>query len=321
MQARKAFVLVGPTASGKSAVGQYLAEQMHAAILSADSMLIYCGMDIGTAKPSAAERGNVPYLGVDLIRPDQDFDVWQYLQLVYGQISTLPDNMPVLIVGGSGLYVKALVEGLDCAIAAPVDRERWNTVLAEQGVEGLQAVLRAQNPAILEQLSDPMNPRRLIRAIEQVMQQDGSQGAPLPRTWSQHACAFVFAGLLPENDVLRNRIAVRVHGMYANGLLDEARALCDAYASLSRTAQQAIGYQEAFSVLRGEIGAVDAKARTVVRTNRLAKRQRTWFRHQAHVEWIVPDGRQSIEELAAGVQKIWREYGAVPIREQQAATR
>ena len=305
---REAFVLVGPTASGKSDVGQLLAERMHAAILSADSMLVYRDMDIGTAKPSRTERGDIPYLGVDLVCPDQSFDVWQYVKLVGKQVAALPPAKPLLIVGGSGLYVNALVHGLDRHRVAPVERARWERLLSEKGVEGLQAVLRERNPDALLGLADPMNPRRLVRAIEQTYQDVDEK-----RSWRENMGKVRFAGLLPENDLLRERVSQRVDRMYAAGLLAEAQRLRARYPSLSKTASQAIGYQEAFSVLDGVVHEAEARDRTVVRTNRLAKRQRTWFRHQANVEWVSPGTHQGVETVAAEIEHIWRDNGSIQL--------
>ena len=312
MLVREAFVLVGPTASGKSDVGHLLAERMQAAILSADSMLVYQGMDIGTAKPSREERGDVPYLGVDLVRPDDPFDVWAYLRLVGEQMKLLPQEMPVLLVGGSGLYVKALLQGLDTHIAAPIERERWEQVYAQEGVPGLQSVLLERDPAALDRLADPLNPRRLIRAIEQTHSASGIRERK--RAWSENASSGKLAGLLPENTVLRERIGKRVEKMYEGGLLDEARMLRSRYAALSRTACQAIGYAEAFAVLDGQITIKQAQERTVVRTNRLAKRQRTWFRRQADVTWLSPAAGYDINELSIGIENIWRKNGSVQLR-------
>ena len=306
---REAFVLVGPTASGKSDVAQLLAERMHGAILSADSMLVYEGMDIGTAKPLLDARGGIPYLGIDLVRPDQPFDLWRYVHLVEKQVASLPSEMPILIVGGSGLYVNALVHGLDTHADAPLDRERWERILSQDGVEGLQAILRERDPEALSRLADPMNPRRVIRAIERTYHHVD----PSPNTWRDKRGTARFAGVLPENDLLRARMMERVSHMYTSGLLEEARNLRMRYPVLSHTASQAIGYQEAFAVLDGRLNEKEAQDRTVVRTNRLAKRQRTWFRHQADVAWISPDAGYDVTQLAAGIEKIWREHGSIQL--------
>jgi len=317
MLMRKAFVLVGPTATGKSEVAQILAERLHAAILSADAMLVYEGMNIGTAKPTAEERGAVSYLGIDLVTPDQDFDLWRYLQLVEKQVAALPPEQPVLVVGGTGLYVRALTEGLDSDVAAPTERVRWEQLFADKGVAGLQATLRELDSSVLAGLPDPCNPRRLIRAIEQVVAKesdgDASRNAA-QRSWQQKGDIAIFAGLQPEPGPLRQRIAARVEKMYKQGLLAEAQALHERYPTFSRSAHQAIGYHEAFAVMDGSLSESAAKERTVIRTNRLAKRQRTWFRHQAEVEWVVPDIVYDVEQLAMAVEQIWRKHGPVQLR-------
>ena len=311
MLVREAFVLVGPTASGKSGVGQLLAERLDAAILSADSMLVYQGMDIGTAKPSVASRGSVPYLGIDLVAPDRGFDLWQYLRLVRTQLERLPAGMPVLVVGGSGLYVKALLEGLDSQRAVPATRAQWEAVWAEEGVAGLQAVLQEKDASGLKALADPNNPRRLIRAIEQACAEGSGKGV---RSWRKGGNLVPIAGLLPDRAVLRQRIVDRVAQMYRAGLLEETEALLRQYPRLSDTACQAIGYREAMEVLSGASSAEAAQARTIVRTNRLAKRQGTWFRHQANVDWLWPGATYGIEDLAAKVEGVWRKHGSIQLK-------
>lgn len=309
---RKAFVLVGPTASGKSAVGHLLAERMGAAVLSADAMLVYRGMDIGTAKPSVAERGQVPYLGVDLVAPDEPFDLWQYRRHVRTQLDDVPAEQPLLVIGGSGLYVRALLEGLDPVPGAdPALRAYAEGIYQEQGVAGLQAILQERAPSVLAALADPCNPRRLIRALEQI---SGGQGLAIQRAWLQGGGHPPVAGLWPDRAVLHDRIASRVRQMYADGLLAEAAALQRAYPQLSDTAGQAIGYREALEVLAGERTVADAQARTIVRTRRLAKRQGTWFRHQARVAWLYPDASYAIEKLAAQVAEVWRQHGSVQLK-------
>lgn len=298
---RRLYVLVGPTATGKSAVAQYIAEQRDAAVLSADSMLIYRGMDIGTAKPALGARGRVPYLGVDLANPDEGFSVWQYRQAAVAQLATLPPSQEVIVVGGSGLYVHALIMGLDTAGEVPAARAQWETLFATQGIEGLRAALRARAPAALAALADPRNPRRLIRALER-----GAVPAPAA---APTAAVPVLAGLRMEPALLNRRIEQRVARMYAAGLLNEVAGLLAAPRGLSPTALQAIGYAEAIAVLEGRCSRETAIAQTVARTCRLAKRQRTWFRHQARVEWVDAGAADTVASLAARVQEIWRTHG------------
>jgi len=290
-----AFVLVGPTASGKSAVAQRLAEQTGTSIISADSMNIYRGMDIGTAKPSSAERARVQTWGVDLADPAEPFSVGDWLRAVRPAFDTA---QPPIVAGGTGLYVKCLLQGLD--ELPPADealRERTEKMTLTE----LQAEARQAAPEAYETLADKENPRRLVRLIE--------QGGQSRTTWQNELPVVV--GLHVERDVLHRRIAERVDKMYAGGLLDEARRLLGL--ELSATAQHAIGYAEAFAVLRGECSAAEAKEKTIVRTRQLSKRQMTWFRHQLNVEWIETACCSDVGQLADKVYNIWRERGPVPL--------
>ncbi|MGE4490450.1 MAG: tRNA (adenosine(37)-N6)-dimethylallyltransferase MiaA [Kiritimatiellales bacterium] len=318
-----AYVLVGPTASGKSSVAQILAEQTGALVVSADSMNIYRGMDIGTAKPAPAERGAVRYFGIDLADPTETFSVGDWLRTVRPaflrgqsykimknnhQIIGLTPNAEnkvdagsacPIVAGGTGLYVKCLLQGLDdLSPANEALRERAETMtLAE-----LQAEAQKTAPEAYAELADKENPRRLIRLLE--------HGGLVSNVWKNELPLIV--GLSVERDELHRRIAERVEKMYANGLLDEARGLADL--NLSPTAQHAIGYAEAFAVLRGELTEAEAKEKTIVRTRQLAKRQMTWFRHQLNVEWIETADFPDIGKLAAEVSNVWKNNGAVSVK-------
>jgi tRNA dimethylallyltransferase len=289
-----AFVLVGPTASGKSAVAQLIAEQIGAPIISADSMNIYRGMDIGTAKPSPEERSRVKTWGVDLADPTEPFSVGDWLNAVKPAFQT---SETTIVVGGTGLYVKCLLQGLDdVPTADEALRERTEKMpLAE-----LQAEARRAAPEAYEALADKENPRRLIRLLEGKKSSDSWKGE-MPTVLGLHV----------ERDVLNRRIAERVEKMYAGGLLQEARGLLGL--QLSSTAQHAIGYAEAFAVLRGEMTEAQAKEKTVVRTRQLSKRQMTWFRHQLKVEWIETADFPGIGKLADKVYNVWKEGGPVPL--------
>ncbi|HSR87782.1 MAG TPA: tRNA (adenosine(37)-N6)-dimethylallyltransferase MiaA, partial [Pontiella sp.] len=259
----EAFFLVGPTASGKSAVAQYIAEREGQLILSADSMNLYRGMDIGTAKPSAAERAKVDYTGIDMCGPDEKFSVAAYLDAVRPAFEAGRD---IIVTGGTGLYVKCLTEGFD---DVPPGNEKLRAELEALDVAILAKRARKEAPELYSQLTgdDRRNPRRLIRILEREVPSDGK--------WNSKAKP-VLVGLHVERAQLHQRIEERVDRMYAAGLLDEARALIDR--DLSPTALQAIGYAEAFAVLRNEMTLTQARERTIIRTRQLAKRQMTWFR-------------------------------------------
>jgi tRNA dimethylallyltransferase len=310
MAVRAAWILVGPTAAGKSDVAHALAVRMQAAILSADALLVYRGMDIGTAKPDQAMRTEVPYCGIDLVRPDENFDLWTYLRLIREQLEAFPPEMPLIVVGGSGLYVKALLGGVSEMLPGPDQREHWNALFAREGVAGLQNVLREMAPGALLNLADPQNPRRLIRAIELAIGGHAVGTRPVPAGDMD----TLVAGLLVDPAMLRERIAERVDHMYAAGLLEEVRHLRERFPAWSCTARQAIGYAEALDVLAGRCGVAEAKRRTVTRTNQLAKRQRTWFRHQIRVAWVPVERDNATDVLAEQVAAVWRENGSIQLR-------
>jgi len=304
---RPLAVLVGPTAVGKSAVAEAIAQRTGAAVLSADAMLIYRGMDIGTAKPDRQTRERVDYLGIDLVDPCESFSVWAYREAVAAQLALLPAGRELIVAGGSGLYVKALTMGLEAAGAGAATRARWEALFAEQGVEGLRQTLRQRDAAVFDALPDPRNPRRLIRALERL--DAGGEPPDTGCSWRESAAQPVLAGLWMEPALLNKRIEHRVEAMYDAGLLEEVGGLMADSRGLSPTARQAIGYAEAIDVLEGRCSRNEAMARTAARTRRLAKRQRTWFRHQARVEWVEITTGETVESLADRVQGIWRTHG------------
>jgi tRNA dimethylallyltransferase len=305
---RSAYFLVGPTGVGKSGVAQHLAEVRGVPILSADSMAIYRGMDIGTAKPSVEERGKVPYFGVDLVEPDVAFSAWDYRKHALASLATVSETCNAIVVGGTGLYIKSLTDGLsDRPGGNAALRDVWEKRLHAEGIEALQDALRDAAPDVFEGIVDKQNPRRLLRALETV-------GSPSqPRKWSRNDDAIV-VGLSIAPELLNVRIAQRVDAMYDQGLIVEVEQLLSRNASLSKTALQAIGYAEAMALIAGRMTQGEARERTIIRTRRLAKRQRTWFRHQANAIWVEVTAESTVESLAAEVAERWREYGPTAIR-------
>ena len=221
MLVREAFILAGPTASGKSAIAAQLARELRARILSADSMLVYAGMDIGTAKPSAVERAEFRMGGVDLVTPAEEFSSGAWLRAASAWAAEVPPDVPIVIVGGTGLYFSALLRGLD---------RRWEKPAPEYPV---------------------------IRI---------------------------------DRELVRSRIAARLDAMFMSGLEEEKRRLHERYPVWSRTASLAIGYREG-----------DDRAKIFTRTCQLAKRQDTWFRHQATPLYVEP----TVESVRA----CWRSRG------------
>ena len=306
-----AYFLVGATASGKSAVAQYIAEREGQLILSADSMNLYRGMDIGTAKPSTEERAKVDYAGIDICGPTEKFSVAAYLKAVKPAFESGRD---IIVAGGTGLYVKCLTEGFD---DVPPENEALRKELEALDVEMLAKRARQDAPEWYNRLTedDRQNPRRLIRILEKINGGSAASptghGGPCPsRSWDRCPKPTIL-GLQVERDEQLRRIEERVDKMYATGLLDEARELIDL--DLSPTALQAIGYAEAFAVLRNEMTLDEAKEKTIIRTRQLAKRQMTWFRNQLHVQWIDTAKFPSQEKLAEAVKCEWQKLGATPI--------
>jgi tRNA dimethylallyltransferase len=306
-QGPSAFFLVGPTAVGKSAVAHHLARADHRDILSVDSMLIYRGMDIGTDKPGERERREVHYSGIDLANPDQSFSVGDFMDHA-SLVFRVAGEQPLVAVGGTGLYVKCLTEGLDpLPPADPELRRRAEAILEEGGVEALQEALKEKAPEAYLALADKQNPRRLVRAYELA-----EKGSPRPSSWPARKSPPII-GLEMKMDDLYKRIERRVHRMFDGGLVEEARGLRTQYPNLSKTALQAIGYAEAMACLDGTISLKEAIEKTTIRTRRLAKRQMTWFRHQAEVRWVDVKEGMTIEEVSEKVRALWEEYGPTHI--------
>ena len=310
----KANFLVGCTAVGKTAVCQMLAETQGAAIISADAMQVYRGMNIGTAKPSGKERNNVPYLGLDLIDPDQKFSVAEWLRNVAVQLEALLNdkkNTTIIASGGTGLYAKALIFGLSQNTSPlPEQRAIWQTVFRAEGVKGLQNALIKNDPDAVKNLRDPLNPRRLMRALEIANSQANPRQTQI---WKQQTPG-VIVGLRMPREQLHSRIAERVDRMFEAGFADEVQSLRQKYTALSSTATQAIGYAEVMEWLDRKISLKDAVNRIVVRTRQLAKRQETWFRHQLDVAWVDITLETPVSEIAKHVKELWKQHGSNTLR-------
>jgi len=303
----RAFLLGGATATGKSAVIQLLAEQTNGRILSADAMLVYAGMDIGTAKPSRQERARVPYAGLDLVTPAQPFSTGAWLdaarQILADHFAQTPEQ-PLYVTGGTGLYLKALTDGLDATPADPAIRTRWQDYFAAEGAAGLRAALAARAPLRLAALDDPHNPRRLIRALE--LAELGHPEGPASWTRATPAC---FPALRWPRPLLHARIAARVRTMFDQGLLDEVAVLMRDFPTWSDTAARAIGYAEVRDHLLGRLTRKEAEEQIVIRTRQLAKRQETWLRHQATIVWIDLEAEEPPAVTAQRVLEVWRTHG------------
>ena len=305
-EAFRAIVLVGPTAVGKTAVAHQIARLTGDDVLCADSMSVYRGMDVGTAKPTTAMRHQVRYFGLDLIEPDRPFSVgqfYEYCRTLYREGKIRSDHL--VVVGGSGLYIKALTHGLDpLPPASAALRRRAREIYEAGGVEGLLAELERVAPELIPSPRDERNPRRLMRALEIAW-----QGVRPPRSWHQAKTRGVVVGLDCPRQLLHQRIERRVDEMLERGLVEEVRTLRERYGRLSPTAASAIGYAEISDYLDGRLALEGARARMVSRTRQLAKRQMTWFRHQEKVVWVsvVPD--DDPETTADRILRVLEKHG------------
>ena len=309
----KAWILTGATATGKSAVCQLLAKRLGLSILSADSMLVYKGMDIGTAKPSAAERGFVPYYGIDLVTPDLPFSTGAWIRTARSALKhcaqTNKKSNSMIVTGGTGLYIKALTSGIDAAEVCQERRSFWKTFLAENGLPALQNELRKRLGGIKPELPESCNPRRVIRALEHL-----DTTGKLPNNWSLQEDQPSILTLTMPREQLHARIYQRVEQMFAQGLLDEVCELKTLYPQWSVTASKAIGYEEALAVLEGTQSKNEALDRITIRTRQLAKRQETWFRHQQNTIQCEIDTSDCIENVAEKVLSLWNKYGKTELK-------
>ncbi len=274
------WYVTGPTASGKTAVGVELARPIDAEIISLDSMAVYRGMDIGTAKPSAAERQAVPHHLIDILAPNEQFSVAQYRERALAAIEDINHRGKLaLFVGGTPLYLKAMLRGIFKGPPADWDlRRRLEAEAQDGGVESLHARLAQLDPLAAQRLH-PNDARRIIRALE-VFEQTGTPISALQEQFDVGRPASecrVFVLEWPRAQ-LYERINRRVDQMFAAGLVDEARSLIATHGCLSRTARQAVGYREAIEHLAGNLDLAATIELVKTRTRQFAKRQLTWFR-------------------------------------------
>jgi len=273
--------LVGPTAVGKTTVALELARRLDAEIVSADSMQVYRGMDIGTAKSSSTERAAVPHHLIDVVEVSERFDVARYVTLANAAIADIQHRGKTpLIVGGTGLYLRALTEGLsEAPDADPVLRAELEAMGRERVLEELRRI----DPETAGRIG-PHNLRRLVRALE-ICRLTGRKNSELRREWDPSRLPLMH-GLDRDRADLYARCDMRVEAMFRAGLVDEVRSLLPRGLAENTTARQALGYKEVIVHLRGETTLEETIALVKTRTRQFAKRQLTWFRHQARVEWI-----------------------------------
>ncbi|MCU0267690.1 MAG: tRNA (adenosine(37)-N6)-dimethylallyltransferase MiaA [Acidimicrobiales bacterium] len=289
--------LVGPTASGKSALALALARRRPAfEIVSVDSMQVYRGMDIGTAKPTPAERAEIRHHLIDLVDADEEYTVARFQADVHAAVADIERRgRRALLVGGTGLYLQAAVDDLDIPGQYPEVRAALE---ADADTVGLHHRLAGLDPVAAARM-EPTNRRRVVRALEVTL----GSGRPFssfgPGLAAYPPTRFLLVGLRLPRPVLDARIAARYRDQLDDGFLDEVRALAARPGGLSRTAAQALGYKELLDHLAGAVTLDDALERAVTRTRRFARRQERWFRRDPRIRWLEPPPGSGDDPLRA----------------------
>lgn len=289
------IAIVGPTASGKTEAALRIAEAFGAEILSIDSMVVYRGMDVGTAKPTSAQRARVPHHLLDLVEPSEPFSVATFQVAARAAAEDVRRRgLPPLLVGGSGLYFRAVVDDLALPGTEPAVRAELEEEAALVGPHPMHGRLTDLDPAAASKI-EPDNVRRTVRALE-VAAITGRAFSSFAGGWGVYPPGRVrAAGVRMPSETLARRIEARVRAMLDAGWLDEVGGLVERGSGGWLTATQAIGYAELARHLAGELELDEAVALTVRRTRELARRQLAWFRRDPRIRWFDVD-----EDGAAG---------------------
>ena len=289
--------IAGPTAVGKSAVALLLAERLGGEIISADSMQVYRGLDLGTAKPSPAERARVPHHLIDICDLTEAFDAAQFVRRARQAVAEIQSRQKIpIFCGGTGLYFRAFISGLG---EAPATNPELRAELEAAPFESLLHELRERDPVTYDQI-DKQNPRRVVRALE-VIHLTGKKFSDQRAEWKADAPQAddgkIFALTRPAGD-LHARINVRVDEMFQRGLVAETRELLKSGLAENKFALQAIGYRQVAEHLRGERTLAETIEQVKIRTRQFAKRQLTWFRRHGNCEWIELSSAEPLEAVA-----------------------
>ncbi|SSC25049.1 IPP transferase, partial [Klenkia terrae] len=291
--------VVGPTATGKTAVAVALAHRLGGEVVNADSMQLYRGMDIGTAKPTAAERDGVAHHLMDLWHVREPASVVDYRTRARAEVDRLrAAGVVPLLVGGSGLYVRAVLDTLEFPGTDPELRARLEGELAEVGPAVLHGRLAAVDPAAAAAIL-PSNGRRVVRALEVVELTGRPFAASMPEPRPHYPAVVV--GLDRDPAELDERVAARVDRMWADGFVDEVVGLAADGLREGPTASRALGYAQVLRQLDGDLSADDARAETVRTTRRFVRRQRSWFRRDASVTWLDAGGADVVDRALSTI--------------------
>jgi tRNA dimethylallyltransferase len=293
------IVICGATATGKSEVALALAKKLNGEIINADSMQLYKGMDIGTAKLSFNDRKGIPHHLLDVLEVSEDASVAWYQERARTLISEIEARGKIaIIVGGTGLYIKAILDDLNFPDTDAAVRERLIEMSEKIGGPAMHERLAKLDPAAALAI-DAQNLRRVIRALEVIEITGKPFTANLPRQESRRYPQARQFGLVMDRRRLDERIDHRVEGMWEQGLVEETRGLIEAGIRNGRTAQRALGYAQILNFIDGEISEEAAKEETKRATRQYARRQETWFARDSRIQWIAPTRLpvEAIEQL------------------------
>jgi tRNA dimethylallyltransferase len=280
------IVICGATATGKSDLAVALAEELRGHVINADSMQLYKGMDIGTAKLSMQERRGIPHHLIDVLPVNQEASVAQYqidARSIIDQL--LEENIPAIVVGGTGLYIKAILDDLNFPDTDPEVREKIARQAEELGVDVMHERLAKLDPAAAAAIPKE-NVRRVVRALEVIELTGRPYTANLPRVGSTKYPQAQQFGLVMERETLHERIDLRVERMWERGLVREVRDLMGDGLLEARTAQAALGYAQIIKFAQGELTEDEAKEETKRATRQYARRQETWFSRDERITWV-----------------------------------
>jgi tRNA dimethylallyltransferase len=300
-------VIAGPTAVGKTAVGIELAERLRGEIISADSMAVYRGMDIGTAKPTPEEKSRARFHLIDVVEPDEPFTVRDFAARAIQVVEDcLARGVYPLLVGGTGLYIRAVIDGLDIPEAGPDPelRERFAELAASEGNEALHERLSAVDPETAARLH-PNDVKRVIRALEvyEITGLPMSRMHKRPKKGPNYPDAELF-GLEMDRNRLYERIEARVDEQIRQGLVQEVAGLVEKGYNETLPSMQGLGYKEIIRYLRGEYDLETAVSLLKRDTRRFAKRQYTWFRADKRIRWVSVDNTDAVAVAETIVRQI-----------------
>ncbi|MFM7623570.1 MAG: tRNA (adenosine(37)-N6)-dimethylallyltransferase MiaA [Actinomycetota bacterium] len=289
--------IVGATATGKSDLSIQLAKKLQAEIINADSMQLYRGMDIGTAKLSLEQREGIPHHLIDVLDVTQDASVAEYQGWARAKIDDLlKQGKNVVVVGGTGLYIKAILDELNFPDTDPVVRARLSIEAEQVGIDEMHARLAKLDPAAAAAIPKE-NVRRVVRALEVIEITGAPFTANLPKAGAPYYPDAKQFGLVLQRDDLKERIDRRVDAMWESGFVEEVRSLINKGITSAKTARAALGYKQIIAYLEGAVSEEEAREEAKRATRAYARRQETWFSHDERITWLKGDTSELLDAI------------------------